>query len=445
MKLLHKFKRLKNNTFFASAFSIGSGKLISQFISIITVPLCSRLYSQEAYGEYGLLISTASIISSFVALGLSSAIMAPDDDVESKKVFMTAFWVQNLVETLFIIIVLAIMPVYRLYSVTGSYVLASLLLYFYMLLFNTRQLMSIFVNRRGLNRVLFVNPIIGSLCTLCITLPLGLLQVGYIGFLIAAILGEAIMCAQMIVRANPFLKKYGISDLIYVFKKYKAYTLYQMPANIISGLSVQYPTQFLSRTFGNTQLGSYSMSVQILRYPSQLVATPIGTVYFRTATQYNREGKNLASFTYKLITRIMLIAFIPIISIIVWGPQIFGFVLGSQWTEAGSLSSILILQYVLLFCSQCTSYCRVSLGRQKLNTLYAVVNLVVTIAACAIGYWTTHTLLGTVTVFTIGSCIVYIFDMWLNFRCMRAYAAKYLSFAVIYSLLVLGCWLLVNR
>ena len=177
-----------------------------------------------------------------------------------------------------------------------------------------------------------------------------------------------------------------------------------------------------------------------MQYPIRLIAAPISTVYFRTATEYQRQGKNLAEFTFKMIRGVLLISAVPVALFILTSEWLFAFAFGRTWREAGTLAGFLVVQYVLLFCSQTVSYCRVSIGKQKVNLGVSVVRLVVTAVSCTAGYALFGDMEPTVLCFSLGQCAYNIYDMAINFYCMSANKRclwKYLAISVPYALVML--------
>ena len=432
-------RKITNSSFFVSVFKVGSGQLIAQCMALISVPILSRIYTDTAYGDTALITSTAAILISFSTLGLNSAVMKPAEDEESKTVFTTAFLSNLIICTGFSCICVIMFGKMKLFDVSESYGAALLVMWLYAVLTSTSALMNIYSNRKGKYNKLFFNPIIGAAANFVVAIPLGLLGFGYMGFMITNIVQALIICIHLMWKDVPFKKHYRPKDFKRVFIEYKDYVIYQYPANFIGNFGIEYPTQYLGRMFSTTQLGSYSMCVRVMKYPIRLIATPISTVYFRTATIYHREGKNLAEFTYKMISRILLISAVPVGVFIFTSETIFAFVLGSPWREAGHIASFLIIQYVLLFCSQTTSYCRVSIGRQRTNLVVTSVRLFVAVASCAFGYSIFGDLNTTVLCYSVGQCMYNIYDMATSFYCMDTeYMKKYLLISIVYTLLMFG-------
>lgn len=444
MKLLKEsIMRIKNSIFWSSVAVLVSGNILAQLIGLFTTPIVSRLYDPEAFGEYFIILSTATIIGNLVTLGLNSAIMAASDDDECDDVFLVSFITSVILSTLILILMIIISPILKIFDSGMEYIYACLLVYAFVILNNLHGLFTIYVNRKRIDKLLFFNSIIGALVTLLITIPLGFLKWGSTGFLIAAIITSIVSIIQMMYKTNPFKRLPSILIFKRVFIKYKDYIFFQYPSNFIGGFVIQLPIQMLSANFGNANLGSYSMNEKVLGLPSRFIGTPINTIYFRTATEYYNEGKDLAGFTFSLISKLMLLALFPIITIILWGEPMFSWVLGSEWGEAGKLASFLIVQYVFMLCQNCTSYCRVAIGKQKTNLLISILRLGVVGFSIFIGIHIFGGLLNTIICLTVGTTIYLIIDMAINFYCMKRFWIKYSVFAFGYFAFICLLWITV--
>ena len=430
---------IHGNGFFKSVLKVGSGNLIGQGIAIITTPILSRIYNDIAYGDRAMIVSTAAIIINLSTLGLNSAIMKPKEDEESKRVFTTALYLNIAVSTIAVLVCFVLNSVIHLIDVSGSYFVALILMWLYMIAYTVQSLVLIYTNRKGRYNRLFFNPIIGAVANIVLAIPLGLAGFGYEGFLITTIVSQAIQVIHMAWNDMPIYKRYRLKDLIYVLKTYKEYIIFQYPSNFLMNTGNEYPTQFLGRNFTSQELGNYSMCLNIMKYPIRLIAGPVSTVYFRTATEYHRQGKNLADFTYKLISKILLISFVPVAICCVFSERIFAFTLGSTWAAAGTIAAIKAVEYVMLFCADCVGYCRVSIGKQKSNLLYAATKIVVIIIFSTAGYSMFHSLMGTIAMITVGNTLLNIFDIAIDFYHLdKKYLLRYALIALSYTFLITG-------
>ena len=349
MDLLVAIKsRLATNSFWTSVLTLASGATLAQFIGLFTTPLVSRLYEPKAFGDLAVMNSVAAIVFNVSGLGLTSAVMIPSSDRECRDVFMVAFLSQWAIATAVFLTLMAVSRFVRLFDAGVDYTVACLLIYVMTVYRGLGGLLSIYVNRRGLDRVLFYNSLISALATLCVTIPLGVLGAGGLGLIAANIIAGAVSILQMTYHARLFSGLPRMSTFRGVYRQYKDFIRYQYPSNFVATSAIQLPTQVLSAVFGNVSLGAYSMCEKVLGIPSRLIGAPINTVYFRTASKYHKEGRDLARFTFLLVTRIHASCHCTIAITVFWGERLF---VGS-WVlagRAGRLASLLIVQYVFAF------------------------------------------------------------------------------------------------
>lgn len=424
--------------FLKSISVLFSGNVIANAISFISLPILSRVYTQADFGDYQIVTSTAALIVVCTTFGLTSAIMAPRDDTESKKILTTAYFIQSsfISAFLLILLVLYLKRGYQLYEFSGNYFLSILLLFFYLLAYSLFSLLLVLTNRLKLNRVLFSNSLISSLSLLLLTVPFGLLGLRGVGFIIGATCSYLIADMQMIIHTHPFVYIKLRASSKEIFSKYRDFVIYQFPANILGTFTNQLPNQLFSRLFGNARLGGYAMCDRLLGVPMGLIGSPIGTVYFRQASIYVKEQKDLSLFTYRLITRILWISIVPVLLAILFAKPICVFFLGSEWSEVGDIISLLIVPYVFIFCTSCVSYCLVVLNKQKINLLITIVQLSLIAAFTLVGYFIFHDFMRTLQFYSIAVVLFRVFHLSVIFYNLEGYFLKFLTMCGLYLLIV---------
>lgn len=429
--------KIKSSAFWKSVVTLSMGQIIAQCINLFSVPIISRIYNKNAYGEFGILVSTATIIIGFIGLGLGSAIMIARDEREADKVFQVAFTLQLILATLIVIVLFLIWPFQKMFSTNLPYPTALIIMYSYIILTVLSSLLTVYINRLKLNQILFMNPLIGALSTLLLTLPLGMMGYDSVGLYIANITSLLLMNIHMLRKKNPFTKLMPFKEWIIIIKKLKAFILYQYPSNLLGTFTGQMPNQILARNYGNAALGDYAMCERVFGLPFALIATPIQTVYFRTVAQKHKDGQDIAQLTFSLVTKLLLIAFVPIGILMIFGEGLFVFVLGEQWGTAGRLASILSLQYIFLFCYNCITYCRVTIGKQKINLYVSIMQIVMIVLSLVIGVTFFGTLVGTITCFAVCNTVFSIANITITFMCLKKYTLQFLAFSICYCISLL--------
>ena len=442
--LFNHLINIKNSKFWKSVSILVSGTTLSQLLGFLSMPIISRLYLPTDIGEKAIFLSTASILVYLVSLGLNSAVMIADNEIESDGLVRVALISSFVLSTFLLISSIAFSSIIQLFQTRVDYILACILIYILILLNQLQSILSVMMNRRMINKALFLNSLITAISTFLIAVPLGLLGFGLFGLIASYIIAQIISIAQMLTRYNPFRRFEGDFSYIQILKKYKKFVFFQMPANFIGNLAVQLPTQIFSARFGNDILASYTMDETILGIPSRLIANPINIIYFRTATELakNNEFDRLSKFTFSLVMKIMAIGSIPIVVCILWGEKLFGWFLGDVWSEAGTLAGYLIVPYVFSFGSTCVAYCRVVLGRMKINLFLGIVKVIIIALALYLGIQFTGNLIYTIRIYSISISIYFIFEMTMNFFIMKKYYLRYIIIAIFYIFLAILLWLI---
>ena len=214
---INLLEKIKGNTILRSVSILVSGNIIGRLIALFTLPIVSRLYSLEDFGENGVIIATAGIIVNLGGLGLNSAVMAPDNDKESCIIFKVAFYSASSIYFFLFVVFLVLSPWYELVQTSLPYLITCLLIFLLAFSSQLNSLLNIYVNRKGMNRVLFNNAIISAVSTLFITIPFGVMSFGVIGLVGAALISGLVCALQMIYYANPFKEKIIWSDFITIF------------------------------------------------------------------------------------------------------------------------------------------------------------------------------------------------------------------------------------
>lgn len=429
---------IMQSDFLKSISVLFSGNLIANAISFASIPIISRIYNQEAFGEYTVIISLSSILVSIVSFGLTSAIMAPKEDKESKEL-ITLLTRGEIFIILSICVVAVIFPsIIRYFNISLNSLYVAFLFAAYTIAQGVFSLLSVYTNKLKLNRVLFWNALINAMAMFVFTIPFGLLGMKSDGLLLAAILSYTIADLQMIMNTHPFVGKVEKGKIRQLLIKYKHFILYQYPSNLINTFTAQYPNQFFSNRYGKANLGGYAMCERILGVPMRLLGVPINTVYFRQASIFNKEGKDLSRFTFKIISILLGVSILPIIILYLYSEPLFTFILGSGWTEVGKIVSILIIPYFLSFCCNCITYCLVVLDKQHLNLILDIIKLFLVGAALLPGFSHSVDFLQILMYYSWALVIIHILHLLTIFYCLKKHFLKFVVLISVYMVVLLS-------
>ena len=87
--------------------------------------------------------------------------------------------------------------------------------------------------------------------------------------------------------------------------------------------------------FSDIVLGFYGMTFRVLRAPMQFIGGAFSQVFYQKASEMRNNKVSYVAFTKKTLRKLFFIA-LPIFAIIlIFGPELFSFVLGDKWKLAG--------------------------------------------------------------------------------------------------------------
>lgn len=438
MKLIKSiFDNIKNNSFWKSVTALSSGQIISLIINILTIPILSRIYPKEAFGEFAIIVSTAGIIIGFIGLGLGSAIMVPKTAEESEDILVSLFVVQVTITTVIAILLLITSEYYSFFDLSIPYFLGILFMYFYILLSNLSSLMAVYMNKLKQNRVLMLNPIIGAVSLVLIKIPFGLLNLDSIGLFVSTITATLLINIHLLRVKNPFKRKFSFKKAFQVFKTYKSFVIYQYPANLLNQLATQFPNQYINNKFGNSSLADLDMSNRVIQQPLNLIISPIQTVYFRVASEKVKNGEEIATFTYSLIKKALILGIIPVLLLTVLGEEIFGFILGEQWSIAGQIAAIMALNYLFFFTYGSITYARVIMNKQKSNLVSTIINIIITLVLIIGAFHFIGTNTSIIYAISIAGIIFNIMNIYITLKILNKNYLKFLIISFLYVTIVI--------
>lgn len=428
-----------------------SGNVLGYGINIVCIPIISRIYSPAQLGEYDLILSSGRFVTNIISFGLIIAIMLPKEDRKARQLCQMILTLNVAFLSALFCILIGIREDYQLFDTSFPYEMALFLLAIYLLSFNMQNVYYSYTNRCKKYQILFWNPMIQNVVNVGLSIVLGWMGKGTLGYLVGTIASYVVCCIHMQMHVSPFREKIMFRDWRKLLIEYKDITLIQMPANFIAQISNEIPTQFLGRVFVNAMLGGYTMANRILDVPAALLATPINRVVYQTMSDKvnkNEDKENIGKFCFEIVEKNIKLAILPVGFLIVFGKQIIPFVLGSSWAAAGDYIAVLGMMFLLKFCSVCVSGTFVVMKRQKLSLILSFVGIVKYGICFGLSYIWGFGVFATIVFFSILECLYHIVNLSLCVYCthysMKAFVSFLLKYIVGGNLLVYMIYLLVN-
>lgn len=378
-------KNINLNGFTKNIFKLSFGTIFGQGISLITLPIFTRIYGAEIIGQWALITSMSSIINSFSDLGLINSIMIEENEVKALKIY-------KVISTISFIICFISATVYFLYSYLtsktyiGYILIISIILFIWAFTMQQIQVCYTWLNRKKKYDILMKNPIINNLVLAIFAIGLGVLGFRSFGYFIGMLLGQIITLIHMKLYLPRKMFSFNVAEYRYTLKKHKKFVLYQLPSTIILQFKAQLPTILFGSFFGKKMLGYYSVSMRLLTVPISLLANSIGKVYFQRVSELKNNIKEIGKFTLKSLNASMKVSYLPIIGMLVLSDVLFIAFFGDEYKIAGDFTRIMTFYGFFLFLSMSVSGVSIVINKQYFMLLSGLAQVFGIFISFTLGY-----------------------------------------------------------
>lgn len=371
-----------------SAFNLGHASFVGssalmQLFPLLSAPIIARLYTPAEFGVYAVFVALSSILAGLSALALTNATLLEAEDGDAAHATLLAMAVTIIFCVLLMILVLGT-PHATKAAMFGAAVVPYLpWLPLTALLSGIFTCLYTWAIRSKQFHLLARNRIVLGVSTAGLQIGIGLMNPGAIGFIVANLCGYALAVLLLVVpfagdlqRLRPaFSLQSGWTQL----KKHKTLPLWTVPANLVNSVCSYLPDLIIGRLFGVAQLGQFSLASRMVNFPLTFIASSAQDIFRQQAAQeFNEHGHCRQSFNrfFLLMGMAAVGLLIPIILLV---PYVFPIIFGSQWNQSGSLIQAISLLLVVRFVSSPLSYVWIIRGHQKLDFLWQIGLLVISL------------------------------------------------------------------
>lgn len=405
--LKEKIQTLMKSQMLRNVTKISSGTILGQAISIVTLPIFTRLYGATVIGYWTLFTSVAVIVNAFSDLGLSNAIMMDDEGEQSEKLFSVITTIS------FIISLIVGVGYFVIKSVTpdpsGLHPLFYSIVLF-VLIFTQQQVNVCYnwLNKKKQYNILMKNPIINNVSVAVIAIPLGLMGFTKYGYYIGLVLGQVFTLFHMRRYLPRIFFDFKFRDHFDVIRSHLTYVKFQMPTYLVAQVKNQAPVFFIRSFFGVEILGYYSVCMRVLNIPVNLLASSIGKVYYQTAAEMKKKGQEVGDFTFRNIKRAMYVAIAPMVVIMSFGDIVCTLFLGNDYVITGNLSRIIVFMTFFQFLMMATQGITIVLEKQQYALISGIVQIIGYVVGLSIGKYVFSSLYIAVALMTVAFCVIQI-------------------------------------
>ena len=368
-------KALLYNKLVKQTSVLAGGTVIAQIIGLIATPILSRFYTPNDFGLLGSLLTIAAIISVIGSLKYEMAIVLTSNRIETKGVFTLSIWLLLLFTGLISISVL-IYPTWLTYvgleKVTVTNVVLLLLL---VLGYGLQNIYYQWHSKLENYALLSKNAMAQKLGIVIFQILTFVLFSSTYGLIVGFTFGWLLALLILIIPQWKEINQlpFRLTHLKLLAKKYYRFPAYTALQNLLNSVSQGLPILMLGFYFDATTVGLYFFAVRILQLPSTIIGKSVRQVFYKRASDLKSNLPQLRKEYLKTTFGLFGIILSPVVVIFIFGPEIFQFLFGKKWIEAGEISRWLFLWIGMGFCNSPSQSVLIILKKQNIFLFYEIV------------------------------------------------------------------------
>lgn len=323
--------------YFKKFITLFSGVFIAQLLGVLLIPIISRLYSPENFGELSLFVSITGVVAIISTLKLNEAIMIAKTNDEVYKIIGSIVFF-----SLILLIILSSLALLIIILTSSKIIDLEISLTFLLLLpFNILGLAiyntnTIYLTKQSMYRQVSNTNVSRALSLNFSQIILSKFQM-FNGLLLGNVIGNGMGMYYIFQNRFNYLKYINCSNFKYIIRNHSHFPKYNLPQAMLNNTSSILPNIMLIIPFGAVNIGLYYMTLKLLNLPTTLVSNIVTNLFYQESSSKFNNNIKFSDYYIKTIILLVSIIIIPTILLVIYGPIIIPPILGEEWLDAGPL------------------------------------------------------------------------------------------------------------
>jgi O-antigen/teichoic acid export membrane protein len=381
--LIQRVRQKFTNRLFRNLGYLVGGTALAQALSILVLPIITRLYTPEDFSVLAAFTSIVSMISVISCLRFEIAIPIPKKEGHALGLF-----VLSLISTVLVSLLL-IVAIYFFSDQLNRATNDQLIGYQWIIpiavfisgLYGALQ----YLATRDKAFILIAKTRVGQALTSSgAQVCLGLLGIAPFGLLFGFILSIG---SGVVALARHFIKTWlarvesiRFRKLLLILYSYRRYPKYSVLEAFANTGSVHFPILIIAYYALGEEAGFLLLAMKLLSAPMTLIGRSVSQVYLSEAPERYINGQ-LVGFTYKVIWSLVKVSALPLLCIAIISPFIIPIILGDNWSRAGILITYMTPWFFMQFITSPVSMSLHITNNQKSALILQVIGLILRVAS----------------------------------------------------------------
>ena len=367
--------------FLKSLVVLLSGTVIAQMLNVVFIPVLARIYSPEELGIFQFYLQIVTFLTAIVTLRLELSL--PIEKHGNHRYILYRYAIRwAILFSLFVFVPILILVAIKDFDAIYNWMLVlipvGVILHGF---FNLGMYWEL--GSGGFSRITFAK-LTQSISVNGLKLLAGIAQLGVLGLVASLIVGMMLSILVFFKSAKTAFATHVYSrkskKTNFLLHKHRDFYYFNLPHTVVDLTRDLVLASFFLSVFKGHIFGSYGQAYIVLRLPLTFVGAAVGQALFAKCSDLVNEKKELFGIIWKVAIGLATVSIIPFVTIFFFGTEIFTFVLGPNWADAGAYSEIITWWAMIIFITSPFSILPVILNRQR---SYFVINILRTL--CLVG------------------------------------------------------------
>ena len=408
-----------------NVLTLMSGTTIAQAIPVAVTPILTRIYSPAEFGLFAVYMALISIGAMIATGRLEMAVLIARKDSEALQLAVISFVISGII-SLLALVAIAIWG-QKMAALSGQPGLENWLYIvpFSIFLFSVYKVLLHWLNRKKQYGLMSQNRVIQSGSISALQVAVGLAPKITTGLAIADCLGRAAALLLILNRITATVKlpEFNRVRQYALIRRYRKFPFLGSPASLLNVLSLQMPYVIIPAIFTSAIAGMYFLVFRVLMLPIALIGEAMMEVFRSRAMEDLKEYGTCRPLFIKTLLSLTVIGLPPALLLILFGQEIFAFVFGEDWREAGLYATI--LAPMALFRLACAPLGGVLFIREKLKlVLWLQSFFFVMVALSLVLGWMQKDPVLLVSFLSVSGCLFYLLQALSSFKLSKIETAR---------------------
>lgn len=409
--MIQRLKKLAKSRFVRNVTVVAAGTVGAQAITMAFMPVITRLYGPEIFGLLGMFMAIVAVLAPMTALTYPIAIVLPKEDSEAKGLAKLSMLIATVLSVTASVLIFffgdAFAQLLRVESISQYLWLIP----FAMLLAALHQVLEQWLIRSKQFKLTARVAVIQS----------SILNLTKVGVGMWYPLAVVLIVLQTITSGlHAFLlwlglrntaghnteiegKKNNFKILAY---KYRDFPIFRAPEVTINAASQGLPVLMLAAFFGPASAGFYTLSRTVMGIPVGLIGKSVGDVFYPRISEAANNLEPLYPLVKKATLLLAAVGVLPFVVVMIFGPWLFTFVFGEEWTMAGEYARWLAIWIFFLFANNPSVKVIPVINEQAFQLFFTVITMILRLSALAAAYYLYRSDLTAIIAFSLVSAFI---------------------------------------